>query len=112
MRIQRRQLLSSFLAETFIYTIYILHTTSTTSSLVENKNFDFTWCTNRITQTTMNTTLTATFRILAKKFMHPIYNLQCQQPVHGFKVKTLISLSPSETTQATIFWIDNKNILT
>ena len=41
MRIQRRQLLSSFLAETFIYTIYILHTTSTTSSLVENKNFDF-----------------------------------------------------------------------
>ena len=65
-----------------------------------------------MTQTTMNTTLTATFRILAKKFMHPIYNLQCQQPVHGFKVKTLISLSPSETTQATIFWIDNKNILT
>ena len=60
----------------------------------------------------MTTTLRATFRILAKKFMHPIYNLQCQQPVHGFRVKTLISLSPNETTQATIFWIDSKNILT
>ena len=60
----------------------------------------------------MDTTLTTTFGILAKTLMHSIYNLQREQPVYRFKVKTLISLSTNETTQTTIFWIDNKNVLT
>ena len=59
----------------------------------------------------MDTTLTATFWILAKTFMHTNYNLQREQPVYRFKAKTLISLSTNETTQTTIFSIDNKNVL-
>ena len=68
-------------------------------------------CTNETTQTTMDTTLTTTFGILAKTLMHTIYNLQREQPVYRFKAKTLISLSTNETTQTTIFSIDNKNVL-
>ena len=69
-------------------------------------------CTNETTQTTMDTTLTTTFGILAKTLMHTIYNLQREQPVYRFKAKTLISLCRNETTQTTIFSIDNKNVLT
>ena len=68
------------------------------------------WCTNETTQTTMDTTLTTTFRILAKT-MHTIYNLQREQRVYRFMVETLISMSINETTQTTIFSIDNKNVL-
>ena len=39
-------------------------------------------CTNETTQTTMDTTLTTTFGILAKTLMHTIYNLQREQPVY------------------------------
>ena len=68
------------------------------------------WCTNETTQTTMDTTLTTTFGILAKT-MHTIYNLQREQRVYRFMVETLISMSINETTQTTIFSIDNKNVL-
>ena len=51
-------------------------------------------CTNKRTQITMDTTLT---------LMHTVYNLQCEQQVYKFKVKTSISMSTNETTQATIF---------
>ena len=61
-------------------------------------------CTNKTTQTTMDTTLTTTFGILAKRLMYTIYNLQREQPVYKFKTKTLISLSTNETTQTTIFF--------
>ena len=61
-------------------------------------------CTNKTTQTTMDTTLTTTFGILAKTLMHTIYNLQREQPVYRFKAKTLISLSTNETTQTNIFF--------
>ena len=61
-------------------------------------------CTNKTIQTIMDTTLTATFGILAKALMHTIYNLQREQPVYRFKAKTLISLSTNETTQTTIFF--------
>ena len=57
-------------------------------------------------------TKTTTFWVLAKWFMHTICKLQREQPVHRFKRKTLISLCTNETTQATIFSIDNKNVLT
>ena len=68
--------------------------------------------TTETTETTMDTTLTTTFWIfLAKTFMHKIYKLQTEQPVYRFKAKTLISLWRNETTQATIFPIDNKNVL-
>ena len=50
-------------------------------------------CTNETTQATMGTTLTTTFGILNKTFMHTIYNLQREQPVYMFKAKNLISLS-------------------
>ena len=60
-------------------------------------------CTNKTTQTTMDTTLTTTFGILAKTLMHRIYNLQFEQPGYRFKVKTLISMSTNKTTQKTIF---------
>ena len=59
-------------------------------------------CTNETTQTTMNTALTTTFSI---------YNLQREQPIYRIKTKTCISLSTNETTQTTIFPIDNKNAL-
>ena len=68
------------------------------------------WCTNETAQTTMDTTLTTTFGILAKT-MHTIYNLQREQRVYRFMVETLISMSINETTQTTIFSIDNKNVL-
>ena len=68
-------------------------------------------CTNETTQTTMNTALTTTFRILSKTLMHTIYNLQREQPIYRIKTKTWISLSTNETTQTTIFPIDNKNAL-
>ena len=68
------------------------------------------WCTNETTQTTMDTTLTTTFGILAKT-MHTIYNLQREQRVYRFMLETLISMSINETTQTTIFSIDNKNVL-
>ena len=58
----------------------------------------------------MDTTLTTTFGILAKT-MHTIYNLQREQRVYRFMVETLISMSINETTQTTIFSIDNKNVL-
>ena len=61
-------------------------------------------CTKKTTQTTMDTTPTATFAILAKTLMHTIYNLQGEQPVYRFKEKTLISLSTNEITQTTIFF--------
>ena len=44
--------------------------------------------------------------------MHTICRLQREQPVCRFKAKTLISLRTNETTQTTIFSIDNKNALT
>ena len=68
------------------------------------------WCTNETTQTTMDTTLTTTFGILAKT-MHTICNLQREQRVYRFMVETLISMSINETTQTTIFSIDSKNVL-
>ena len=55
-------------------------------------------CANETSQTTMDTTLTTTFEILAKTLMYKIYNLQREQPVYSFKAKTLISLSTNETT--------------
>ena len=61
-------------------------------------------CTNKTTQTTMDTTLTTIFGILAKTLMRAIYNLQREQPVYRFKAKTLISLSTNETTQTNIFF--------
>ena len=60
-------------------------------------------CTNKITETTMGTTLTTTFEILAKTLIHTIYNLQVEQPVYRLKAKTLVSLFTNETTQRTIF---------
>ena len=44
--------------------------------------------------------------------MHTIWKLQREQPVYRFQAKTLISLCTNEKTQATIFLIDNKNVLT
>ena len=44
--------------------------------------------------------------------MHTICRLQREQQVFRFKAKTLISLRTNETTQMTIFSIDNKNALT
>ena len=41
-----------------------------------------------------------------------ICRLQRETPVCRCNAKTLISLHTNETTQATIFWIDNKNVLT
>ena len=61
--------------------------------------------TNERTQTTISTMLTTAF-------MHTICKLQREQPVCRFKAKTLISLRRNETTQTTVFSIDNKNALT
>ena len=61
-------------------------------------------CANKTIQTTMDTTLTTTFGILAKTLMHTIYNLQREQPLSRLKAKTLISLSTKETTQTTTFF--------
>ena len=44
--------------------------------------------------------------------MHTVCRLQREQPVYRFKEKTLISLCTHETTQKTVFFIDNKNALT
>ena len=68
-------------------------------------------CSNETAQTTMDPTLTTTFGILAKTLIHTIYKLQRERPVYRFKAKTLISLPTNETTQTTIFSIDNKNVL-
>ena len=65
-------------------------------------------CTNETTQTTVNTTLTTTFESYLKTFTHTICRLQREQPVCRFKAKTFISLRINETTQTTIFSIDNK----
>ena len=43
--------------------------------------------------------------------MHTICKLQREQPIYRFKAKTLISLCTNETTEITIFSIDNKNVL-
>ena len=43
--------------------------------------------------------------------MHNICRLQREQPVCRFKAKCLISMHTNETTQATVFSIDNKNAL-
>ena len=43
--------------------------------------------------------------------MHTICRLPREQPVCKFKAKTLILLRTNETTQTTIFSIDNKNAL-
>ena len=61
-------------------------------------------CTNKTTQTTMDTTLTTTFGILAKRLMHTNYNRQHEQPASRFKAKTLISLTTNEITQTTTFF--------
>ena len=44
--------------------------------------------------------------------MHTICKLQGEKPVYRFKTKPLISFCRNETTQVTIFSIDNKNVLT
>ena len=59
---------------------------------------------NKTTQTTMDTTLTTTFGILAKRLMHTIHNLQHEQPASRFKEKILISLTTNEITQTTTFF--------
>ena len=52
------------------------------------------------------------FESYLKTFMHAICRLQREQPVCRFKARTFISLRTNETTQTTIFSIDNKNALT
>ena len=98
------------LAETFIYTIYILQLQQPVHRLKMETLIS--QCTYETTQTTMVTTLTTAFWILAKTFMHTVCRLQREQLVYRFKAKTLISLCTNEATQTTIFLIDNKNILT
>ena len=51
------------------------------------------------------------FESYLKTLMHTICRLPREQPVCKFKAKTLISLRTNETTQRTIFSIDNKNAL-
>ena len=72
---------------------------------IANNDRKMLWCYEDLTQTT-------TVWVLAKWFMHTICKLQREQPVHRFQRKTLISLCTNETTQATIFSIGNKNVLT
>ena len=68
---------------------------------------------NETTQTTMDTTLTTTFWILAERFIHTTYNLQLQQQVHTFKAKTLISLYVQmKQLKQPFFLIDHKNVFT
>ena len=70
-------------------------------------------CANETTQTTMDTTLTTTFWILAERFIHTIYNLQLQQQVHTFKAKSLISLYVQmKQLKQPFFFIDHKNVFT
>ena len=61
---------------------------------------------------------TTTFWMLAKTFIHTIYILQSEQPVHRLKIKPLISRCSNETTQTTIdttltttFWILAKTLM-
>ena len=49
-----------------------------------------------------NTTRTTTFRVLAEIFMHTIYILQHQQPIHGLKMENLMSQCTNKTTQTTM----------
>ena len=65
-----------------------------------------------------NTTQATTFWILAEKFMHTIYILQHQQPVHRLKMENLMSRWTNETTQTTMgttltttFWILAKTFM-
>ena len=59
-----------------------------------------------------DTAQTTTFWILAKTFIHTVYILQLQQPVHRLKMEILMSQYTTETTQTTMdttltttFWI-------
>lgn len=105
MKIHSRQLLvESSLKQLYISsTYYIIN-----NHRCKNKNFGF-WCTNEPTQITMDRKMATTFLILAKTFMHTVYIIQCQQWIHRFKTKTLVSLYTNETTQTTNFSIDHKN---
>ena len=76
------------------------HTTQTTISLIHMEIYY------------ENTTLTTAFWILAETFIHTIYTLQLQQPVHRLKIEILMSLCTNETTQTAMdttvtatFWI-------
>ena len=71
-------------------------------------------CTSETTQTTMDATLTTSFLILAKTFMHTIYKVQRNNQFIRlwFTAKKLILLYTNEATQTTIFSIDDKNVLT
>ena len=51
-----------------------------------------------------NTTQTTAFWVLAETFIHTIYIIQYQQPVHCLKMETLMSRCTTETTETTIFW--------
>lgn len=88
MKIHSRQLLvESSLKQLYISsTYYIIN-----NHRCKNKNFGF-WCTNEPTQITMDRKMATTFLILAKTFMHTVYIIQCQQWIHRFKTKTLVSL--------------------
>ena len=62
-----------------MHTIYILqHQQSVYRLKIENL---MSRCKNETAQTTMDTTLTTTFRILAPTLMHTTYNLQRKQPL-------------------------------
>ena len=59
-----------------------------------------------------DSTETATFWILAETFIHTIYILQHEQPVHRITMEILMSQCINETTQTTMdttlttsFWI-------
>ena len=95
------------LAETFIRTIYIVQLQLHQPVHKLKMGILRSQCTNETTQTTVDTTLTTNFWILAKIFMHTIWKLQREQPVYRFKAKTLMSLCTNETTQTTIFLIYN-----
>ena len=88
-----------------LHTIYILQLQQPVHRL--KMDILMSQCTNETTQTTMDTTPTTTFWILAKTYMHTICKLQREKPVYRFKAKCT-----NETTQATFFSIGNKNVLT
>ena len=57
---------------------------------------------NKIGTCYENTTQTTTFWVLAETFIHTIYILQHQQPVHRLKIENLMSRYTNETTQKTM----------